>query len=888
VRSSVLTLLTFASFGLAQDNPGEFFEMRVRPVLAKGCYSCHTTGNAMGGLALNTREAMLKGGKSGPSIQPGNAESSLLVQAVRHQHEKLQMPMGQPKLKDSEIKDLAAWVTAGAPWPEQSASLKPGYTITPEQRSYWAFRPVVKPTAPKVSHGEWIKNDIDRFVLARLEQDKLKPNGAANKRDLIRRVYFTVIGLPPSSAQVEAFLKDDSPDAFAGVVDRLLASPQYGERWARHWLDVARYSDDSLDGDVDTPYPSAFQYRDWVVRAFNQDMPYDTFVKAQIAGDLMDSAKEKDLAVGTGFYGIGPELTDDRVDATTRGFLALTGACAQCHDHKFDPIPTKDYYAMQGVFSSTKRTEHALAPAEVVDAFKAQDKKVKELESRIQQFLHAQATQLAEILASQSPAYIVAARQVTGPEARDVAEVASASELDQETLARWVRYLKAIPVDNRYLEGWQKPSFDLEKFRHEALKVLAERKKVDEENLIRKATAKERGTTAEVVALPPERFFLWRDLFFSDFYGSLFKQEEDGILYYGPNRGYLSNDGTIERFLDGSWKAHLAAMRVESKELKAALPPQYPYAHVIADTDKPKNERIQIGGQKENLGEEAPRAFLSILSDGPPKPFQKGSGRLELAEAIASASNPLTARVMVNRIWQHVFGNGLVGTVSNFGRMGETPSHPELLDWLAARFVENGWSIKKLQREILLSATYQLSADYSATNFAVDPANKLLWRANRQRLDVESMRDTLLAISGELDSTLAGTPQPLSELSNIRRTLYGYVSRRKLDPTLALFDFPNPNASAEQRLTTATPLQQLFFMNSGFIEQRAAALASRADVAGGGDATAKVQRLYRLVLGRPAQSAELAACLDFVGAGSKTWPELAKLLLSSNELIFLN
>lgn len=886
MRAILLTFPIFALCGLAQENPGEFFEMRVRPVLANRCYSCHTTGNAMGGLALNTREAAMKGGKSGPSIEPGNADSSLLLRAVRHEGEKLKMPMGQPKLSDSEIKDLAAWVKAGAPWPEQGATLKAGYTITPEQRSFWAFRPVVKPSAPKVVYGAWVKNDIDRFVLARLEQDGLKPNSAADKRDLIRRAYFTLIGLPPSSAEIEAFVKDGSPDAFAGVVDRLLASPQYGERWARHWLDVARYSDDSLEGDVENPYPSSFQYRDWVVRAFNDDMPYDMFVKAQIAGDLIDGAKGKDLAVGLGFYGIGPELTDDRVDATTRGFLALTGACAQCHDHKFDPIPTKDYYAMQGVFSSTKRTELALAPAGEVEAFKAKEKKVKDLESRIQQFLHAQATQLAEILAAQSPAYLIAARKVLGPESRDVGEVALETKLDQETLARWTRYLKAVPVDNRYLDGWEKPSFDLQKFREEALKVLAERRKVDEENLVRKAAAKDRKV--EVVALPPERFFLWRDLFFSDFYGSIFKQEEDGILYYGPNRGYVSNDGTVERFLDGPWKAHLASMRAELKELKSALPPHYPYAHVIADVEKPKNARIEIGGQKENLGEEAPRAFLSILSDGPPKPFQKGSGRLELAEAIASPSNPLTARVMVNRVWQHLFGYGLVLTVSNFGRMGERPTHPELLDWLASRFVENGWSIKKLQREMLLSATYQMSADYSAKNFAVDPANKLLWRANRQRLDVESMRDSLLAISGELDRTVAGKPQPLSESSNLRRTLYGYVSRRKLDPTLALFDFPNPNASAEERLTTATPLQQLFFMNSGFIEQRAAALASRADVAGGGDSTAKVQRLYRLVLGRNPVPAELAACLDFVKAGSSSWPELAKLLLSSNELLFLN
>jgi cytochrome c553 len=895
VRALLLPFAAFVQFGLAQDNPGEFFEMRVRPVLASRCLSCHASGKAMGGLALDTREALLRGGKSGPSIEAGNAAGSLLLQAVRHQHENLKMPMGQPKLSEDQIKDLAEWVTAGAPWPEHSAAvsnphkMKAGYTVTPEQRSFWAFRPIVNPPLPKVTTAAWVKNDIDRFVLAKLEQSKLNPNRAAGKRDLIRRVYFTVIGLPPTSAEVDAFVQDDSPDAFAAVVDRLLASQHYGERWARHWLDVARYSDDKLEGDVDNPYPSAFQFRDWVVRAFNQDMPYDIFVKAQIAGDLMDGAKEKDLATGLGFYGIGPELADDRVDVTTRGFLALTGACAQCHDHKFDPIPTRDYYAMQGVFSSTKRTELALAPADRVDAFKAQDRKVKELENRIQQFLHAQATQLSEILASQSPAYIVGARRVLGPELRDVADVAAESNLDQETLARWVRYLKAVPVDNHYLDGWEKSNFDLEKFRKEALKVLEERKKVDEENLIRKAGGKgQAGANAELVALPPERFFLWRDLFFSDFYGSVFKQEEDGILYYGPNRGYVTNDGTVERFLNGQWKTHLASLRAELNELKRALPAPYPYAHVIADVDKPRNVRIQIGGQPDNLGEEVPRAFLSILSDGPPKPFQKGSGRLELAEAVASPSNPLTARVMVNRVWQHTFGYGLVRTVSNFGRMGDTPSHPELLDWLAFRFIENGWSVKKLQREILLSATYQLSADYSAKNFAIDPSNRLLWRANRHRLDVESMRDALLAVSGELDRSMGGEPQRLAEAFNLRRTLYGYISRRKLDPTLALFDFPNPNASAEQRLTTPTPLQQLFFMNSSFIEQRAAALASRADVGGGGDPGAKVQRLYRLVLGRPPQRAELAACLEFVSAGTKNWQELAKLLLSSNELIFLN
>ena len=844
----------------------------------------------MGGLALDSGEALLRGGQSGPSVRVDAPEESLLLRVVRHQNEKMKMPMGQPMLSAGEIGDLAKWVADGALWPDHGAAVvEAGFTITPEQRAFWAFQPVADPAPPSVQNAAWARTGLDRFVLARLEQNELAPNQPAAKSDLIRRVYFTLVGLPPSQAEVAAFMEDSSAGAYAEMVDRLLASSQYGERWGRHWLEVARYSDDRLVGDVDNPYPNAFRYRDWVVSAFNRDMPFDTFVKAQIAGDLLADSDESDLAMGLGFYGVGPELVDDRVDATSRGFMALTVACAQCHDHKFDPIPTRDYYAMQGVFSSTKRTELALAPAAQVEAFKAQEEKVKALEDRIQTFLHDQATQLAEILASQSPRYLAAARKMANSNSRDAAAAALEGDLDRETLERWVRYLQNVPVENHYLDGWRESSFDLEKFRKEALAVLDERKKVDDENELLKALAKERGEKlTEVRALPAERFFLWRDLFFSDFYGNLFKQEEDGILYYGPNRGYVSNDGTVERFLVGPWQQHLADMRAELDQLKQALPPPYPYAHVIADADDPKNERIHIGGKKENLGAEAPRAFLAVLSDGAPQPFTKGSGRLELAEAIASPDNPLTARVFVNRVWQHVFGQGLTTTVSDFGRMGARPSHPELLDWLASRFVENGWSVKALLRDILLSATFQMSADYTEKNFTVDPSNRLLWRANRRRLDVESMRDAMLAISGELDLTLGGPPEGLSEDSNARRTLYGYVSRRKLDPTLALFDFPNPNASAEQRLASSTPVQQLFLMNSEFIAQRAEALATRADLIGEEDPAAKVERLYRLVLGRQVRPDELSACLDFVGASAEPWPELAKLLLTTNESIFLN
>jgi len=852
-------LLCAAPLFAATDSAAEQFEMKVRPILANRCYGCHSTA-PLGGLAVNSRNGLLKGGKTGPAVVPGKPEESLLIQAVAHTNEKMKMPLGAARMPDSEIAVLTEWIKAGAYWPEVKVAATPGkgkYVITAEQRNFWAFQPVRK-----------VNGSIDSLVGEQLRAKGLTPNRPAARRDLIRRAYIDLTGLPPSFAEVRAFETDASPEALAKVVDKLLAAPQYGERWARYWLDVARYSDDRMDSDVELPYPNSYRYRNWVIDALNQDMPYDLFVKAQIAGDQLD---RKELAVGLGFYGLSPELTDDRVDVTTRGFMALTGACAQCHDHKFDPIPTKDYYALQGVFSSTKRAELELAPGEQVKAYKSQEKKINDVKKRIESFLKGQAEELAEMLASESPRYIRAARNPIAP----------AEGLDAEVLARWVRYLKTGPVDNKYLQGWQKESFDLSAFRQEAMAVLAERKKVDEKNL--QAGAKNEDTVkGQTFALPSERYFLWRDLYFNDFYGREFKQEEDGLLWYGPNRGYYTSDGAIERFLTGRWKGYLADMRAELKDLQAALPPQYAFAHAIKDNPTAINERVALNGVPENLGEEAPRAFLSILSAGEPKPFSKGSGRLELAEAIANSANPLTARVMVNRIWQHHFGDGLVRTVSNFGRMGETPSHPELLDRLASSFIESGWSMKKLHREIMLSETYQRSAEQNEKNYAADPDNRLLWRANRQRLDAEAMRDTLLAVSGELDGAPGAKPMPLDKAGNRKRSIYGFVSRRKLDGTLALFDFPNPNLSAEKRIVTATPLQQLYFLNGEFLAARAEALAKKLT----GSSDERIRQAYRTVFGREATQEELKLGKEFVAGGE--WRAYAQVLLSANELLFVN
>ncbi len=870
-----ILILAFAAPLFAAD-PSEFFETKVRPVLANRCFACHAL-TPQSGLALNTRAAMIKGGNRGAAIVPGKPEASLLLTAIRHADAKLAMPYQQPKLSDSEIADLSTWIQSGAPWPETVASsaapAAAPYVITPEQRAFWAFVPLAKPAASA---------SIDSLINARLKAKGITPNPPAAKRDLLRRAYFDLTGLPPAAADLDAFLADNSPQAFAKIVDRLLASPRYGERWGRYWLDVARYADDKLSNDVFDPYPNSFRYRNWVIAALNRDIPYDLFVKAQIAGDLLPkSDKHPDLAVGLGFYGLSPELVDDRVDVTTRGFLALTGACAQCHNHKFDPIPTSDYYALQGVFSSTKRGELPLAPPMEVAEYKRKEAKVKELETRTQDFLHAQATSFAEILTIQSPQYIAAARRVlaaSNPITVDAA--ATADHLDPTVLGNWVRYLKTGPEDNQYLKGWQRPDFNLNEFRDTCLRILAERARVDQDNLFRKSSAKDKSNVDSyvTVSLKTEDFFLWRDLYFSDFYGKEFKQEEDGILYFGPNRGFLTSDGTIEKFLSGHWAEHLKTLRAELKERKAALPEQYAYAHVIQDLPNPKNQRIQINGQADNLGPEVPRGFLSILSE---KPFKNGSGRLELAEAMVAPENPLTPRVIVNRVWAHHFGEGLVRTVSNFGRMGEKPSHPELLDSLASSFVADGWSLKKLHREIMLSATYQRSAENDANS--IDPSNRLLWRANRQRLDAESLRDALLAASNELDFKPAAQPADLSASETRSRTVYGLVSRRKLDGTLALFDFPNPNATGEQRTVTATALQQLFFLNSDFVDARARRLASDSTLAND-----RVDFLYRAVLGRAPDAKERSLSLEFTQSAKDPWTQFAKALLSSNDFLFVN
>ncbi len=866
----------------------------------------------LGGLRVDSRDALLKGGKTGPAIIAGDPDKSLLILAVRQTDPKLAMPMGGAKLKDAEIGDLAAWIKAGAKWPEGPAPVianpKRGqYIITAEQRAFWSFQPLQKPALPAVKNPKWAKTDIDRFVLAKLEREGLTPVGLANRRTLIRRATLDLTGLPPSPDDIKSFENDKSPGAYAKLIDRLLDSPQYGERWGRFWLDVARYGEDdyrSLDpkGRGNNPYPFAYLYRDWVVKAFNDDMPYDLFVKAQIAGDLLDPSIRVKTIPGTGFLGGGPwyydngavEITHaderhDRVDVVTRGFLGVTVGCARCHDHKYDPIPTTDYYALAGVFLNTVYHEYPMVPKAAYEEYKAREKAVEAKQKLLAKFMSDESSQLAQTLAFQASKYMQAAWKVTGEPKEDVTKVVDDEKLDYELFDRWLKFLAKPPKHYPYLIKWQemvKSGGTAEEARKLAgefqkllIAVVLEKNEVREENEIivakalptnqpRKFAEKPNefvtnddfcpGCGLQVKTLPLERMNLWTDVFQTDLDGpdpiqmANNKRPKPGLLMF---RGW-----GLERQLSAERRAYVDALKKDLDESEKALEPPAPYVHGVADVDKPVNLRVSLRGSPYNLGDEVPRRFLSVLSKEP-APFSEGSGRLELAEAIVQ--HPLTMRVIVNRVWKAHFGTGIVDTPSNFGMTGERPTNPELLEYLAQWFSGNGKSIKKLHREIMLSTVYQLSSDFVEANNSKDGGNRFYWRANRKRMDAEQIRDSILMVAGRLDTKVGGPSSPLTP-DYRRRTLYGKISRYKLDEYLQLFDFPSPNLTSEKRFTTTVPLQRLFFMNSEFVQQQAEYLARRLEAEP--DNPARIQKAYQILYGRTAATEEVQAALEYLRA----------------------
>lgn len=693
----------------------EFFEKSIRPVLVERCYKCHSQNSdkVEGGLLLDSRESTRRGGETGPAVVPKNIDESLLLEAIRY--EGLEMPPDS-RLSEKIVANFERWIEMGAPDPRSVtiSAKSPGKVDIEAGKKFWAFQRPQRHESPTVKNSSWVRRPIDGFVLVKLEEAGLSPSASADRRTLVRRLYFDIVGLPPTPAEVDAFLADSSSAAYENLVDQLLDSPHYGERWARLWLDVSRYAEDQahiVGNNKALFYPNAYLFRDWVIKSLNNDMPYDSFVRQQLASDLLPSSNnDKSNLAALGFIGLGPKYYrrnaldvmadewEDRVDTVTRGLLGLTVACARCHDHKYDPIETEDYYALAGVFASTEMVNQS--------------------------------------------------------------------------------------VDKAGSKG----------------KADKGKKKDSPDNSV----------------------------------------------------------------------------------------------HVVRDK-KSTDLNVFVRGDVKSKGPVVKRRFPRVLCDGEPEPFKQGSGRLELANAIANESNPLTARVIVNRIWGQYFGKALVGTSSNFGLRGDRPSHPQLLDDLSVRFMENGWSLKWLHKEIVLSATYQQTSDASEQHLTVDPPNRLLGRMSRRRRSIEAWRDAVLSATGRLDDSVGGKSMDPSKPDSTRRTVYSRISRFDLDPLLALFDFPDPNVHSARRSETTTPLQKLFVMNNPFMVKQAEMLATRL-LSENGNSNMKdinrVQLAYELLFARPAGDEEVKLAMSFLTQPNsdreRLWQQYAQVLLASNEMLFID
>ena len=892
----------------------EFFESKIRPILANNCYSCHTD-SGLGGLRLDSRESIIKGGMTGPAIVPGDPDKSLLIKAVRQTDPALMMPLGG-KLKDSEVESLAAWVKAGAVWPKTApvAVTAGKMVISQERKQFWSMLPVSMPPVPAVKDPKWAKTSIDKFVLANLEKQGLKPVPLANKHDLIRRATFDLTGLPPTPEETTAFEKDNSPDAFAKVVDRLLASPHYGERWGRMWLDVARYGEDDYrslgGGGGRRAYPNAYAYRDWVIQAYNDDMPFNTFVRAQLAGDLMETNDRAKMLPATGFLGLGPWYYDngsnevtraderhDRVDVVTRGFLGLTVACARCHDHKYDPIPQTDYYALAGVFFNTIYEEYPMAPKTVVDSYTRVQDEIDRTQKILQAENAALSNQLGNAFAVQASNYLQGVFDVS--QKKEPATVSESRKLDLEILDRWVKYMAKPTTKYHNKDAWQAMIKQggnaatarslADKFQEELIQAMLDKNDIDAQNEVMKAKALEAGRDGPDGLTPkkrtdkPSNFTSNKDFnpgsdlrlkslpeeegnFYTEVFLRELKDVEDPNAMAaaggrGGNPGVLTFRGfALTRLAGSEAEAKIKTLQDDVDAAKKKAGTQYPFIHGVMDSDKPVNIQLAIRGNPENTGQEVPRHFLSVFAKGDePDPLNQGSGRMQLAEDILK--QPIAMRVFVNRIWKGHFDTGIVDTPSNFGQMGERPTDPALLEYLTANFVKNGMSVKALQREIMLSTVYQLSTQNDDADYAKDSGNRSYWRFNRRRMDAEELRDSILSVSGDLDPALGGPSMDLSP-ANKERTVYGSVSRVKLDTYLSTFDFPIPNISAEKRFTTTVPLQRLFLMNSDFMQIEAEDFYKR--VAGEVDNTARIKKVYELAYNREPGPEELKLGLDYL------------------------
>lgn len=868
-----------------------FFEKRIRPLLVKRCLKCHGAKDAQGGLRLDSRAGWKAGGESGPAIVPGKPNQSLLVQAIRPDDDLLQMPPddeGRP-LTAREIADVVAWVRSGAPDPRDG---RPAVGRDREAaRRHWAFQPLRKVQTPAGRHP------LDYLIDKQLQRRGFTALPVADAATRTRRAVFDLHGLLPDEAQRALGARD-----FEDLIDRLLASPRYGERWGRHWLDVARYAD-AKDGVLmygdKRVRPFAYTYRDYVIRAFNADKPFDQFIREQLAADRLGLPAAAPELAALGFLTLGRmfdrnrhDVIDDQIDTVTRGLLGLTVACARCHDHKFDPIPTADYYALHGVFANCRepierpRIEKPATPA----AQQYEEKLAKQV-AAVRKMQDEQYMRLQAAAREQVSKYLVQVA-TTKP---DISETSIfflsllKEQLRPQIVHRWRLLIRrrARPGDPVFAP-WRTIADALQ-----TGSAPTARQWSDWQTEWRKAGVDPRVVQALTTARPSSRKQL------AETYAALLTQafanprnrQDDALrrLMEGRSSPIWFPKSQVWFYMSRTDKDKFRGMRNNLDLLSVQSPQAAARAMVLKDAEEPYRAVVFRRGDPTQPGAAVPRQFLSALSKGPRKPFGPGSGRLELAQAITTESRALTARVWVNRVWMHHFGEPLVANPSDFGLRTATPLQWELLDYLAAELLRHEWRLKPLHRLIMTSAAYQRESRWPTNprwsrQHREDPSNQLWWRAIRRRLDLESLRDGLLQVSGQLDLTMFGRPSPITSLKNRRRTVYAFVERQSIPNIVRSFDFASPDSSAARRIATTVPQQSLFLMNSAFVAQAAQRLADRLKPSGTADA--KVTQLYRWVYGREPTEQERRSGVAFVERES--WATYAQVLLMTNEFLFVD
>ena len=954
-HTTLILSLCAASFAVAADDVQptkeglEFFEKNVRPILSDRCYECHSANknSSKGGLILDSHDGAYKGGDEGPAVVPGNLEKSLLIKAVRYTDPEFSMPPKKTggKLPDDKIAILEEWVKMGAPMPVGGAVKLTG--LTGKAREHWAFQPVTKPTVPEVKNRAWVKTPIDAFVLAKLEAKGLQPNPAASPESFLRRVSYDLIGLPPTSEQVDTFekavqaaqvadtmaLRSGKPAVaveavYAKQIDGLLASPHYGERWARHWLDTARYSDtrglqvdqgDSLFKDYRFAY--AWTYRDYVINSMNEDKPYNNFIVEQLAADRIPGISPDDPRLAAlGFLTVGKrfddpnDIIDERIDTTTKAFLGLTVSCARCHDHKFDPIPIKDYYSLHGIFASTVEPLHhpTIAASSKTAAAARTDftKRLNQLQDeQVAGFFRYMRETRARYDKEMAGRLMIASVRRGSSEAGEYSDrykIDLTSDVDFAAM----RIQKDSPITGPFYAVAQVP-----------VVYFAERAPI----AIKEALADTDHPVNPIIAaalrdLKPKTL---HDV--AAAYQKAYNENKAAILAHlavlaKPGDGWKKTSPAIAEMTGYPWaipsydevfdnedmislfstrkfcadwqnrpiyggignRAPVAYFRhTRINELRLSHPGAPGEAMVVQDSEAPKDSYVFKRGDKNNKGDIAPRQFLDILSKGERRPYVDGSGRYEFAQSIATKDNPMTARVAVNRTWMKHFIEGFVLTADDLGNMSEKPSHPELLDYLATDFMENGWTMKRLHRMIVMSNVYRLDSDPTANPLVVkkgpidplkvDAGNRLLWRGNLRRLDFESIRDSMILLTGKLNPTVGGQPANITdEPFSYRRSLYGYVDRSRLSDTLSQFDYGDPDQANSKRNSTIVPQQALYFMNNALSVEVARAVSARKDVVNAMSEDQRIVAMFRCMFQRRPSTSEIRVAQEFLAKAKMT------------------